>query len=69
MITNPEIIPDKYVCSEKIARYLIYECHIPLLGYNEDRSRYYFTDNKELRKCLEKMPLGLKMLNLFVKNR
>ena len=65
MIINPEILDKVYICKEKVMRYLLYECHIPILGY--DDYFYYFTKNDELEARLKKMPLNLKIISLFSK--
>jgi hypothetical protein len=67
MITNPDIIKDKYACNEKTMRYLVFDCGLPVLGYSPDRRIWYFRDNDELRKHLKEMPLVIKILAFFKK--
>lgn len=67
MITNPDIIKNKYSCNRKIMEYLVYDAFIPILGYSADKKIWYFTDNEELRKALKEMPIGLKILAFFTK--
>lgn len=65
MITNPEVIKDKYACNEKVMRYLVFKCQLPVLGYSTDRKIWYFTKNEKLEQCLEEMPFYLKILAFF----
>ena len=67
MITNPNIIKDKYSCKRPVMEYLMYDCHLPILGYDRDMKIFYFSDTEELRKCLREMPLHLKLISLFTK--
>jgi hypothetical protein len=63
MITNPKIIKDTFKCNKIIKEYLIFKCHIPLLGYDE--KYFYFANTDELRKCLKEMPFGIKLLSVL----
>jgi hypothetical protein len=67
MIVNPEIMKDKYACREKVMRYLVFKCHLPVLAYGKDMNIFYFSDTEELRKCLKEMPLYLKVISIFTK--
>lgn len=61
MITNPEVIENKFRCKDKrIEEYLIFKCHIPLLALDE--KYFYFAPTVKLEECLKKMPLKLKIL-------
>jgi len=62
MIVNPNVIENKYKCKKNVKNYLV-KCGIPLLGF--DRNYFYFTYTEKLKECLDKMPLGLKLLSLF----
>jgi hypothetical protein len=64
MIINPEKIDNKYATTSRAkANYLIYKCHIPLLG--ADIKFFYFTNTKELQNSLKKMPLITKIISLI----
>jgi len=52
-IVNPEKIKGKYKCDDKVARYLVYECKIPILSIVGDD--YYFSNTKALKRAIEKM--------------
>jgi hypothetical protein len=59
MITNPEILSNVYRLKNKsVIRYLIYDRHLPVLSV--EKEWYYFSDNDNLRKSLEEMPLLMK---------
>lgn len=60
MITNPEIIENKYKCRKIIANYLVRECNIPILGI--DKGYYYFSKTNYLDECLSRLPFTLKIL-------
>ncbi len=63
MITNPEVIEKKYICSKRIAEYLVFKCGIPLLAIDKDY--YYFADTARLKECVKNIPLGLKILSII----
>jgi len=63
MITNPEIIQDKYVCNKRIAEYLVFKCSLPLLGVN--KNCYYFANTDKLKDAVKNIPLGLKILSII----
>jgi len=63
MLINSQIIKKRYRCNRIIANYLIYKCHLPVIGYDE--KYYYFAYSNWLEECLENMPLGLKLLSIF----
>jgi hypothetical protein len=63
MIINPEIIENKYKCRRLIANYLVQECNIPILGFDE--KYFYFAKTDRLMESLERMPFALKLL-LFI---
>jgi hypothetical protein len=63
MITNPEVIKNKYSCNKFIADYLIYEKHLSLLGQKGDV--YYFTYSTELVEILKNLPIWLKVMKIF----
>lgn len=65
MLTNPKPEIKKYKCNKRIMEYLVYQCGLPILSFDE--THYYFTDNLELRMCLSKMPVPLKLLTKFMK--
>jgi len=61
MITNPENIENKFRCKDRrIEEYLIYRCHLPLLGF--DKEYFYFAHTTRLEECFKNMPLKLKIL-------
>lgn len=64
MITNPEIIQDKYVCNKKIAEYLVFKRSIPILGINGNC--YYFANTDKLKEAIKNMPFGLKILSFIL---
>jgi len=68
MITNPEILKNLYSCNEKIMRYLVFKCELPVLGYSKNKRIWYFINNDKLKKCLKEMPIMLKVLAFFNKN-
>lgn len=68
MIINIDILENVYKCKKEIMEYLIYDCHIPLLGYDSEKY-YYFDKTDELLQCLKKMPLHLKFIALFTKQQ
>lgn len=59
MIINPDIIKNKKGFNKHIAKWLIYEKGIPLLGLH--KGIYYFSCTEELEKALKEMPLLLKI--------
>lgn len=63
MITNSEIIKDKYVCSKRIAEYLVFKCNLPVLGIGKDC--YFFANTAELKECIKNIPFGLKILSII----
>lgn len=63
MIINNEIIEEKYVCNKHVAEYLIFKCHIPLLGYG--KTCYYFANTNKLKEAIKNMPLWLKIISHF----
>ncbi len=65
MIINPEILEDTYKCKKDIAMYLLYNCLLPSIGF--DDKYYYYQKSDELVQCLKKMPLNLKIKALFTK--
>lgn len=61
MITNPEILKNKFKCNKILADYL--ESHgIPLLGRNQD-GYYYFAETDRLKDALKNAPLWRKLIN------
>jgi hypothetical protein len=65
MITNPEILKDTFKCNAVIKEYLVYHCHLPILGYDE--KYFYFSNTDELKECLKHIPLTIKLLSIFKK--
>jgi hypothetical protein len=63
MIVNIQSMPFVYKCNKRMAHYLQYEKHLPLLSVDE--KYYYFVHNEELDKILESVPLMIKILNLI----
>lgn len=61
MIINSSVIENKYKCKKPVMRYLVYKCHLPVLGLDGD-SYYYFAKTLGLDAALKKMPWNLKML-------
>lgn len=59
MIINSEIVEKRFACKSKLALYLIMECKLPVLSY--DDHNIYFADTERLRDCLDKMPLLYKI--------
>ena len=64
MVTNPVL--NAYKCKNIMARYLVIECGIPFIHY--DNTYFYFQKSKQLERAFKKMPLILKIFNLFVKH-
>lgn len=62
MIINIDMINQKKSFSRIIAKFLQYECGLPLLGYNRNKDLYYFADTEELEEAINKIPWHLKML-------
>jgi|WetSurSiteA1Bulk_404760.scaffolds.fasta_scaffold00043_3 hypothetical protein len=61
MIINTHIIENKFRCKDKrIEEYLMFKCHIPILGFDE--KYFYFAHTVRLEECLKRMPLKLKIL-------
>ena len=66
IVKNSKKLKNSYRCKDRrIMEYLTYKCHLPLLSYDE--TYYYFTNNNALKKCLEEMPLSLKILAFLSK--
>lgn len=63
MILNPDSIENKIAVGEVIARYLIYDCGLPLLSI--DDGLYFFRDTDAFKKSVKNMPLFLKMFYGF----
>lgn len=64
MITNPEIIEEKYRCNKYVKSWLISHCRIPLMSFDR-RGNYYFAKTKKLKECLKKMPLDVRFFSMF----
>lgn len=64
MITNPEIIQEKYKCNKYVKDWLTRNCYIPLMSFDK-RGNYYFAKTNKLKECLRKMPLNIKILSIF----
>lgn len=63
MITNLEAIENKFMCNKTVANYLIFECDLPVLGY--DKHYFYFANTDKLKECMSKMPLTVKIHSTF----
>ena len=63
MLTNPEIISNKFKCNKMLANYLAYELHFPILGIKG--KNYYFANTPLLKECLQKLPLWLRVVKIF----
>lgn len=65
LIRNPEAIPaeKQFACNGLIAKYLIYEAHLPLLA--KDGRTYIFYKNQYLLDAIENMPFYLKIGLIF----
>lgn len=63
MIINLETIENKFMCSKTVANYLIFECKLPVLGY--DKHYFYFANTDKLKECMKKMPLQVKIHSTF----
>lgn len=61
MIVNHIILEDKYKCNKKVMEYLVFKCHLPILGI--DGKYYYFANTEDLRESLKAMPLSLRLTN------
>ena len=67
MLINPETLPEKnsIKVNSIIARWLMNEKKVPLLGKTEDKKKgfiFWFSNTEEIRKYLKEMPLNLKLL-------
>lgn len=65
MIINPEILQDFFICKKVVMEYLLYDCLIVPTGHKD--GLYYFYKDTKLEECLKKMPLYLKISNVFTK--
>lgn len=63
MITNLETIESKFMCNKIVANYLMFECKLPVLGYN--KHYFFFANTDKLKECIKKMPLGIKIHSTF----
>jgi hypothetical protein len=63
MITNPEIIIEKYKCNKWVKNYLI-RCQIPLMSFDRN-GNFYFAKTDKLEESLKKMPLDVRILSKF----
>jgi hypothetical protein len=61
--SNSKILENAYKCNEKLAKYLIYDCNIPLLAIDKDK--YLFSRTKQLDNVLNNLPLWIKILKYF----
>lgn len=61
MIINGQNFIKSFKCKKKLADYLIYEKHLPVLNVDEDY--YYFVDNNLLKEALKGLPLWMKIAN------
>jgi hypothetical protein len=64
MITNLETIENKFMCNNVVARYLVLECDLPVLGYDKEHY-FYFANTDKLKECVSKMPLTVKIHSTF----
>jgi hypothetical protein len=60
MINNHEVIPDAFKCNKKLADYLIYTGHLPLLSISE--KNYYFAKTYSWAKAMTSLPKHMKIL-------
>jgi hypothetical protein len=58
-IINPSVVENQYKCNGIIAKYLMYDCNLPLLSKN--KGVFYFADTELLKECLEKLPFWMKI--------
>jgi len=65
MLINPMFFDNGYKCKKKVMEYLVYQCHLPILGISGEY--YYFTDNDVLKRCLKELPISLKISSLWSK--
>lgn len=61
MFRNPEVFNDTYQCGKYIANYLIYRCHLPLLGMKD--GIYYFSKTKEWEDATKNINHILKIMD------
>jgi len=57
---------DYYKCKHAIMKYLVFKCNLSILSLDKDV--YYFVKTDELRECLKKLPLDLKIVELFTRH-
>jgi len=64
MIVNPlSILKNEFKCNKAVMEHLVFKCGLSVAGYKGNT--YYFIKNKELDKCLQTIPLGIKFLSIF----
>lgn len=59
MLTNPEIVKDKFICHKILANYLIYKGKLPLLGINN--GNYFFAKTKEFYDVYNNLPIWYRL--------
>jgi translation elongation factor P/translation initiation factor 5A len=61
MIIDAKKYMNTYKCSSQVAKYLILERNMPVLGV--DKKYYYFADTELLREVLGSLPPLLKVID------
>jgi hypothetical protein len=61
MILNPEMISNKKKFNKKVAFWLMYEKHIPLLSMDSTGEIYWFAITDSLEQAVNDMPLLMKL--------
>jgi hypothetical protein len=64
MITNPEIIQEKYKCNKYVKSWLIRHCQIPLMSFDR-YGNFYFAKTDKLKECIKHMPLDVRILSIL----
>ena len=67
MLINPEKWGDYYICNRKVMEWLVYEELFPMLGYKKDY--YFFYKDERLEEALSRMPLHLKISQIFTNKK
>ena len=64
-ILNPteNQLKEWYSCKERIAKFLMYKCHLPLVARKGDY--YYFVKTEQWKLAIAKLPLWDKIVEKF----
>lgn len=63
MFLNPNKLGNKFSCNKKVADWLVYKSHLPILSMDRKNKLYYFAITHELKKAIDEMPLWFKFTN------